>query len=59
MPKVYIAYHIDHSGVAQAKYHLVASEDGSAVQEARKYLANHESIEVWNGSRRVAHLTRD
>jgi hypothetical protein len=59
MPKVYIAYHVDLSGVALANYRLVASDDETAVQEARRYLENHESVEVWNGSRRVARLTQE
>ena len=59
MPRVYIAYYIDPSGVTKAHYNLTASNDESAVKEAQQYLDRHQSIEVWNGSRRVARLTRD
>jgi hypothetical protein len=51
------ASHVDLSGVARPNYRLVASD--SAVQEARRYLEKHKTIEVWNGSRRVARLTRE
>jgi len=53
-----MAYHVNLHGEATANYHLVATDDESAVKEARQYLSNHESIEVWNGSRSVARLTR-
>jgi hypothetical protein len=59
MPNVYIAYHVDLSGATKANYNLAATDDVSAREEARKYLAHHETIEVWNGSRCVAHLTRE
>jgi hypothetical protein len=59
IPRVYVAYHVNLDGTAEANYHLVATDDESAVREARQYLAEHESIEVWNGSRSVARLTRE
>ena len=58
MPHVYIAYHVDPSGVATANYKLAATDDDAAYKEAQQYLANHESIEVWNGSRLVVRLMR-
>ena len=59
MPRVYIAYHVDLWEGATAHYKLAATEDEPAVEEARRYLARHQSIEVWNGSRRVARLVRE
>jgi len=58
MPLVYIAYHVDPSGATKANYKLAATDDQTAVQEAHRYLATHETVEVWRGSRHVARLTR-
>jgi hypothetical protein len=59
IPHVYIAYHVNLDGTTEANYHLQATDDESAIKEARQYLASHESIEIWNGSRSVARLKRD
>jgi hypothetical protein len=59
MLRVYIAYHVDEAGVTQANYRLAATDDEKAREEARRYLVAHKSIDVWNGSRQVAHLLRE
>ena len=46
MPHVYIAYHVDPTGVATANYKLAATDDNAACREAEQHLASHESIEV-------------
>jgi hypothetical protein len=56
---VYVAYDVSLDGTAEANTTTLATDDESAVKEARQYLADHETIEVWNGSRSVARLTRD
>jgi hypothetical protein len=58
MPK-FIAFAIDISGAALARYDLVATEKEAAVQEARQYLEQHHVIEVWSADhRRVARIVR-
>jgi hypothetical protein len=57
IPHVYLAYHVNLDGTAEANYHLQVTDNESAIKEARQYLANHENIEVWNRSRSVARLT--
>jgi hypothetical protein len=58
MPKV-MAYAVDLSGVAMARYDLTATEKESAELEAEHYLDYHPVIEVWSDDhRRVARLVR-
>lgn len=58
MPK-FIAYAVDLSGVAMARYDLAATEQESAEREAVQYLDYHPVIEVWSDEhRRVARLVR-
>jgi hypothetical protein len=55
----FIAYAVDLSGTALARYDLAAIEKESAEQEARQYLDIHPVIEVWSDDhRRVARLVR-
>ena len=59
MPK-FIAYAIDLSGVAMARYDLAATEKELAAREAKQYLDYHPVIEVWSDDhRRVARLVRE
>lgn len=56
MPK-FIAYAVDLSGTALARYDLVATEAEAAKREARKYLEDYLAIEIWSDDhRRVARL---
>ena len=58
MPK-FIAFAVDSSGAAQARYDLVATEKESAEQEARQFLEKHHVIEVWSDDhRRVARIKK-
>jgi hypothetical protein len=58
MPK-FIAFAVDISGAALARYDLAATEKESAGREARRYLEKHNVIEVWSGDhRRVARIVR-
>ena len=57
MPK-FIAYAVDLSGVALARYDLAAIEKESAEREAEHYLDEYPVIEVWSHER-VARLVRE
>ena len=57
--KLYIAYHVDITGVAKAAYELKATDDEQARIEAHPLLGLHPSIEVWQGPRFVARLALD
>ena len=52
----YVAYHVDLQGVALASYELKATEDATAVSEARHLLKLHPSLEIWYGARFVARM---
>jgi hypothetical protein len=55
----YIAFAVDTSGAALARYDLRATDQESAEQEAKQYLAQHPAIEVWpDDHRRVSRLKR-
>ena len=55
----FIAFAVDLSGTALARYDLAAAEKEAAEQEARQYLEQHPVIEVWSDDRRrVARLVR-
>lgn len=54
----YVAYAVDLSGVVLAIYELECAGDDEARHRAEKFLAAHPTIEVWDGVRRVARLTR-
>ena len=58
-PSSYFAYHVDLYGTARASYGLQATNDSSAVSEARYFLKFHPTLEVWQGARWVARLLRD
>ena len=45
MPK-FIAYAVDLSGIALARYDLAATEAEAAKREARKYLEDYPAIEI-------------
>jgi hypothetical protein len=55
----YSAYHVDLYGVARASYQLQASNDATAVVEARYFLKFHPSLEVWHSARFVARLLQE
>jgi hypothetical protein len=58
MPK-FIAYAVDLSGVALARYDLAATDGEAAEREAEQYLEDHPTIEIWSHDhRRVARLVR-
>jgi len=53
----FIAFAVDLSGTALARYDLAPTEKQAAEQEARQYLEQHPVIEVWSDDRRrVARL---
>lgn len=54
----YFAYHVDPQGQARSSYELRASDDDSAKTEARYFLKFHSTIDVWQGARRIVHITR-
>ena len=54
----YVAYAVDLAGVAHATYEIECPNDDSAKQRAHKFLEAHPVVEVWQGVRRVARLTR-
>ena len=54
----YVAIHVDLQGVAKEAYDLKATDDEQAREEARKYLNEQQTIEVWHGPRRVVRLVR-
>lgn len=55
MPK-FIAYAVDISGTALARYDLAATDEESAEHETRQ----HRVIEVWSDDfRRIARLVRN
>ncbi|WP_024516210.1 hypothetical protein [Bradyrhizobium sp. Tv2a-2] len=55
----YIAYAVDVSGIANATYELQCANDEDAEDRVRELLEAHQTIELWEGVRRVARLTRD
>ncbi|MBR1235567.1 hypothetical protein JQ629_29415 [Bradyrhizobium sp. AUGA SZCCT0222] len=55
----FIAYGVDLSGVALASYDLAATDSQTAEREARQYLEEHPTIEIWSyDHRRIARLVR-
>ena len=52
----YFAYHVDLQGVALASYELKATEDATAIFEARHLLKLHPSLEIWRAARFIARL---
>ena len=54
----YVAYAVDLWGVVHATYELECVDDNDAKHRAEIFLEAHAAIEVWNGMRRVARLTR-
>jgi hypothetical protein len=59
MAQRYFAYHVDAHGVARASYELHGIEDATAVSHARYFLRFHSSLEIWQGARSVARLSRE
>jgi len=55
---LYIAYHVDLSGAAQAAYELKAVDDEQAKIEAQSLLGLHPSMEIWKGPRFIVRLAR-
>jgi hypothetical protein len=55
----YIAYAVDVFGIANATYELRCANDKDAEERVRELLEAHQTIELWEGLRRVALLTRD
>jgi hypothetical protein len=55
----YFAYHVDLYGTARASYELQATNDATAIEEARYFLKFHPTLEVWQGARWVARLLHD
>jgi hypothetical protein len=54
----FIAFAVDISGAALARYDLVVTEK-AVEKEARLYLEQHHAIEIWSdGHRRVARIVR-
>jgi hypothetical protein len=60
MTTKFIAYAVDLSGTALARYDLAATDAEAAEREAWQYLEQHPVIEVWSDDhRRVARLVRE
>jgi hypothetical protein len=55
----YKAHAVDVDGVSRAVYEFESANDQEAKYRAEGYLEAHPTIEVWEGVRRVARLTRD
>jgi hypothetical protein len=55
----YIAYAVDVFGIANATYELQCIDDEDAENRVRKLLDAHQTIELWEGVRRIARVTRD
>jgi hypothetical protein len=54
----YVVHATDLSDVALATYEIEAGCDDDARRRAEIFLEAHLSIEIWDGLRRVARLTR-
>lgn len=54
----YVVHATDLSGVALAAYEIESGCDDDATRRAEIFLEAHPSIEIWEGVRRVARLTR-
>ena len=54
----YLIHHVDLSGVAKATYEQECPDDETAIEAAKEFLADHPSLEVWRGPRRIARLIR-
>lgn len=54
----YVVHATDLSGVALAAYEIESGCDDDAMRRAEIFLEAHPSIEIWDGVRRVARLTR-
>jgi hypothetical protein len=54
----YVCYATDTFGVALATYELECSDDEEAKFRARPFLEAHPSLEIWEGVRLVARITR-
>jgi len=48
----FVAYAVDISGTALARYDLAASDVEAAEREAPQYLEQHPVIEVWSDDHR-------
>src|SRR3981189_3399534 len=49
----FVAYAVDLSGTALARYDLAAADAEAAERETRQYLEEHPLIEVWGSDHRV------
>jgi hypothetical protein len=49
----FVAYAVDLSGTALARYDLAAADAEAAERETRQYLEEHPWIEVWGSDHRV------
>lgn len=54
----YVIHATDLSGVALAAYEIESGCDDDATRRAEIFPEAHPSIEIWDGVRRVARLTR-
>ena len=52
----YVAYAVDTFGVALATYEFLCANDADAEHRAGKLLDAHQTIEIWQGTRRVVAL---
>lgn len=50
---------VDQFGVSLTAYELECAIDADAERRASTYLRIHPAVEVWQGIRRVARLTRE
>jgi hypothetical protein len=54
----YRVHAVGISGISRTDYELDCSTDEEAKRRAVSYLNIHSSVEIWQGIRRVARLTR-
>jgi hypothetical protein len=54
----YVAHATDLANVALATYEIEAGCDDDAKRRAQRFLEAHPAIEIWQGVRRVARLSR-
>lgn len=55
----YVAYAFDLSGVARAVYEIDCPTDKDAQVRVEKFLEAHPAVEIWDGPRKIARLTRE
>jgi hypothetical protein len=59
MSAPYIAFAVDPSGTALARYDVAATDEATALKEAKEVLTGYPVIEVWDSNhRRIGRFKR-